>query len=231
MQAPASSPGRRVKNRLLLVCNLAFATAAAATAVIGFVRPSFVGLDTGPLGAMFADQRILVLPLGTGAAWGVFLGSVGLLVWNFVWLVRRPERTPPVHWVVSETPSGPVRVAKEALEAGLRLAGELLPEITRLRVQVDTTTHKRILVTGQFHCAEGTSNLAASQRLRTAMSERFAEMVRPADGGRVEFDLEFQGFAGKLGKKAGEVPPPEPDPSTFTGPKYPIDDETHGGSP
>jgi hypothetical protein len=52
-------------------------------------------------------------------------------------------------------------------------------------------------------------------------------MVRPADGARIEFDLEFQGFAGKLGKKA-EVPPPEPPP--FTGPKYPIDDDGHGGS-
>ena len=223
MAAPAPSPGRRVKNRLLLVSNLVFANAAAALAVMAFVRPGFVGAEAGP--------RLLQLPLDTGSAWGVFLFGIALLVGNVLWLVRRPERTPPVHWVVSETASGPVRVAKEALEAGLRLAGETLPEITRLRVQVDTSTNKRILVTGQFHCAEATSNLAASQRLRAAMADRFAEMVRVADGGRVEFDLEFCGFAGKLGKKAGEVPGPEPDPSTFTGPKYPIDDETSGASP
>jgi hypothetical protein len=68
---------------------------------------------------------------------------------------------------------------------------------------------KRILVTGQFQCAEGTNNLAASQRLRQAMLDRFGEMVRPIDGARVEIDLEFQGFAGKLGKKGAEVPPPD----------------------
>jgi hypothetical protein len=144
--------------------------------------------------------------------------------------VRRPERLPPSNWVVSETPSGPVRVSREALEVGLRLAGEALPEVTRLRVQVDTSVQKRILVTGQFQCAEGQSNLAASQRLRQAMIDRFGEMVRTADGGRVEFDLEFQGFVGKLGKK-GEVPPPN-DQAPFTGPKYPIDDDTNiGGTP
>jgi hypothetical protein len=57
------------------------------------------------------------------------------------------------------------------------------------------------------------------------MMDRFGEMVRPADGTRVEYDMEFQGFAGKLGKKSGEVPPPA-DPAPFTGPKYPIDDES-----
>jgi len=229
MIAPAPSPGRRVQNRLLLVCNLAFANAAAALAVMAFVRPGFVGVDSGVV-PLLGDRRALLLPLDTGVAWGALLASIVLLLWNFAWLVRRPERLPPVHWVVSETASGPVRVAREALEAGLRLAGEALPEITRLRVQVDTRANKRILVAGQFHCAEGTSNLAASQRLRQAMTDRFAEMVRLADGSRVEFDLEFQGFAGKLGKK-GEVPPPEPDPSSFTGPRYPIDDEASGGSP
>jgi hypothetical protein len=91
-------------------------------------------------------------------------------------------------------------------------------------VQVDTSMAKRILVIGQFQCAEGTNNLSASQRLRQAMLDRFSELVRPADGGRVEMDLEFQGFAGRLGKKGAEVPPPD-DGAPFTGPKYPIDDD------
>ena len=115
--------------------------------------------------------------------------------------------------------------AREALENGLRTAGEALPEITRLRVQVDTRAPKRLLVVVMFQCAEGTNNLAASQRLRQALVDRFGEMVRPLDGGHPEFDLEFQGFAGKLGKKAAEIPPPE-DPAPFTGPKYPIDDDS-----
>lgn len=221
-----AAPRHRMTSRLLLVTNLAVASAAAAAWVLAFLRPGFVGIDFGPASSTFG--RVVVLPLNTGLAWGLFLGGITLLLCNFAWLIRRRERLPPVNWVTSDTPSGPVRVAREALETGLRVAGEALPEITRLRIQVDTSAPKRILVTGQFQCAEGTSNLPASQRLRQAMMERFSEMVRPADGGRVEFDLEFQGFAGKLGKKAGELPPP-PDQDPFTGPRYPIDDEPTGG--
>lgn len=223
------APRPRKRSRLLLVANLVVASASAAAVVVAFLRPNLLGIDFGPAGAAFG--RVLVLPLDTGVVWGLFGGAVGLLVWNFAWLVRRNDQMPPGNWVVSDTPSGPVRVAREALETGLRTAGEALPEITRLRVQIDTSAQKRILVTGQFQCAEGTSNLAASQRLRQTMVDRFAEMARPTDGSRVEFDLEFQGFAGKLGKKAGEVPPPLPIDDHFTGPKYPIDDDGTGGHP
>lgn len=219
-----SSPARRVSNRLLLVCNLVAANAAAAVVVVAFLRPGFLGSAIAPVAPMAPDARLLVLGLDNGIGWGVFFGGIVLLLWNFAWLVRRPERQPPLNWVVSDTPSGPVRVAREAIEAGLRQAGEALPEVTRLRVQVDTSIAKRILVIGQFQCAESTNNLAASQRLRQAMLDRFAELVRPADGGRVEMDLEFQGFAGRLGKKGAEVPPPD-DGVPFTGPKYPIDDD------
>jgi hypothetical protein len=219
---------QRVAGRLLLVANLVAANGAVVLAVVGFLRPGFVGLDLGPAGEAFGT-RVLVVPLTTWQSWSVFLGGIVLLVCNFAWLMRRRERQQPVHWVVSDTPSGPVRIAREALEAGLRQAGEALPEITRLRVEVDTRTQKRVLVTGWFHCAEGTSNLAASQRLRQAMVDRFGAMVRPADGTRVEYDLEFQGFAGKLGKKNVELPEP-PDEQPFTGPRYPIDDDAAGGS-
>ena len=222
------APKHRVSGRLLLVLNLVVANAAAAVCVMTFLRPTAVGLDLGPASDLVVG-RAAIIPLNTAAAWAVFAASIALVVGNFAWLVRRRESAPPSNWVVSDTPSGPVRVAREALEVGLRLAGEALPEVTRLRVQVDTSVPKRILVAGQFQCAEGQSNLAASQRLRQAMSDRFAEMVRPVDGGRVEFELEFQGFVGKLGKKAGDVPPPL-DNSPFTGPKYPIDDEGGGGS-
>ena len=222
-----TAPRHRIADRLLLVTNLVVANAAAAFWIVLFVQPQFAGLDAGPLASAFGS-RVAVLPLTTAAAWGSLAVGGVLLLWNFAWLVRRREQAPPSNWVLSETPSGPVRVAREAIENGLRQAGEALPEITRLRVQLDTRTPKRILVTAFFQCAEGTNNLAGSQRLRQAMNDRFGEMVRPADGTRVEYDLEFQGFAGKLGKKAGDVPPPEPPP--FTGPKYPIDDEGIGGS-
>lgn len=224
MVANRPSPARRVGNRLLLVSNLVVANAAAAFVVVAFLRPTFVGADAGA-------GRSLLLPLDTGAAWGVFLGGLGLLLWNFAWLVRRPERLPPTNWVVSETPSGPVRIAREALEAGLRQAGEALPEVTRLRVQVDLSTPKRLVLVGQFQCAETTNNLAASQRLRQALLDRFGAMVRTTDGVRVEVDLEFLGFAGKLGKKAAELPVQD-DGAPFTGPKYPIDDDpTQGSAP
>jgi len=42
----------------------------------------------------------------------------------------------------------------------------------------------------------------------------------------VDFEIEFVGFAGKLTRKAAaETPPPPQDPSPFTGPQYPIDDD------
>jgi len=218
---------QRVAGRLLLVANLVAANAAAVLAVIGFLRPGFVGIDVDAAQAF--GSRVLIAPLTTWQAWLLFLGGIVLLVCNFAWLVRRRERQLPADWVVSETPSGPVRIAREALEAGLRQAGDALPEITRLRVEVDTRTQKRVLVTAWFQCAEGASNLPASQRLRQTMSERFGAMVQPADGTRVDFDLEFQGFAGKLGKKTVELLPPS-DEQPFTGPRYPIDDESPGGS-
>lgn len=219
----------RVADRLLLVTNLVVANGMAAWFVMVFLQPTLLGgslPDSVELG-----ERVAVLPLARPATYAALAGAVLLLLWNFAWLVRRREQPLPTNWVVSDTPSGPVRVAREALENGLRSAGEALPEITRVRVQVDTRSGKRLAVTAMFQCAEGTSNLAASQRLRQALVDRFGEMVRPLDGGMPEFDLEFQGFAGKLGKKAADIPPPD-DPAPFTGPKYPIDDDSSlGGSP
>jgi hypothetical protein len=213
----------RVADRLLLVTNLVVANVAAAVYVVVFLQPGLLlGIDASPLTTVFGNARVALVPLSTPLSWIALCIGIAVLVWNFAWLVRRREQEPPAHWVVSDTPSGPVRVAREALEIGLQRAGEGLAEVTRVRVQVDPRQNKRVLVTGQFWCAEGTNNLAASQRLRAAMTDRLHEMVRPADGTRFELDLEFQGFAGKLGKKV-DVPPPEPPP--FTGPKYPIDDE------
>lgn len=224
-----SAARHRVADRLLLVTNLIVANGAAALCVMMFVKKDvLLGAESAASPGAAESGRFAIVPLSTPLAWLAVFAATGLLVWNFAWLVRRREQAPPTNWVISDTPSGPVRIAREAIENGLQKAGETLPEVTRVRVQVDTRTQKRILVTGQFHCAEGTNNLAASQRLRGVMADRFAEMVRPVDGARIEFDLEFQGFAGKLGKKGAEVPPPEPPP--FTGPKYPIDDDNHGGS-
>ena len=40
----------------------------------------------------------------------------------------------------------------------------------------------------------------------------------------MEFEHEFQGFAGKMQKRTAEEPPPE-ETVPFTGPRYPIDAE------
>lgn len=223
---------QRVTGRLLLVANLVVANLAAALYLVLFVHPSVL---LGGAGDAFAQVlgsgRIALVPLGSLLAWLVLLGGIALLIANFAWLVRRREHVPPTNWVLSATPSGPVRISREALESGLQKAGEALPDITRLRVVVDTRTPKRVQVTAWFQCAEGVANLAASQRLRQALGERFGTMVQLADGARVDFEFEFQGFAGKLAKKGVDlsVPADEPEPP-FTGPRYPIDDDA-GGAP
>jgi len=206
--------------RLLLVLNVVAANAAAAACVITFFRPS----TFGSVEPSIEDRHVLLL-LGKGASWLVFLAAVLLLLINVWWLLRRRQVKPPLSHVLSETPSGPVRISREALEAGLRTAGEAVPGITRLRVAVDPGVGRRIVVVGQFQCAEGVPNLPVSQRLRSALQERFASMVRLADGVRVEFELEFQGFAGKPQKRAAEQPQPVEEPAPFTGPRYPIDAE------
>jgi hypothetical protein len=213
----------RLADRLLLVTNLVVANGAAACFLVLFLQPgALAGPDHQPL-ASHGSSRVAWVPLHTPLAWLVLALAVGLLVWNFAWLVRRAPAAQASNWVVGDTPSGPVRIAREAVENGLQKAGEALPEVTRLRVQIDVRQPKGLLVTGQYHCAEGQDHLAASQRLRGALTDRLHEMVRPSDGARAEIQLEFQGFAGKLSKKAGDLPPPESPP--FTGPKYPIDDD------
>jgi hypothetical protein len=225
------SSAQRLFGRFLLVANLAAATAAAAVGVVAFVRPGLVGLEVdGPVATMFGGERVLVIPLASPVSWSVFLAALLLLLTNFGWLVRRAPAPAPRNYIVSETPTGPVRVAREALEAGLRGAGEALPEITRLRVVVDCGQARRILVRSHFQVAEGVSNLGASQRLRAALHERLLDMVQTGSDVRVEYELEFQGFAGKVGKRGDVKAALEAEPPPFTGPKYPIEPDDSGGN-
>ncbi|MFT4514710.1 MAG: hypothetical protein ACI89X_002419 [Planctomycetota bacterium] len=228
---------RRWSERMLLVSNLIVANAIAALWIATFLQPSVLGTDLGKdATAMSGTNRAMVMSLQTPAAWLAFFGSVGLLLWNFSWLVRRRAGEVPSNWVVSETVAGTVRVAREAIETGLRVAGEVLPEITRLRVQVKLPSSKRIQITGQFYCADGQNHLAGSQRLRQALLHRFGELVQLSDGTRAELELEFQGFFGKLDKNAPEppeptlAPAPDEEVEPFRGPQYPIDDEPIGGN-
>ena len=80
------------------------------------------------------------------------------------------------------------------------------------------------MVRAFFQAPEGVSILDASRRLREVLSERFRDMVHVADGTRIEFDIEFVGFAAKPARK-GEAKPAEEEVPPFTGPKYPIEEE------
>lgn len=217
---------RRFSERLLLVANVTVANGVAALWIATFLQPRVLGADLGPVPGA---QRALVMPLQTPAAWVALALAVGLLLWNFAYLVRRRDTGMPDHWILSESSSGPVRIAREAVETGLRLAGEALPEITRLRVQVRRPGQKRLRMVCQFTCADCQDHLSGSQRLRQALELRFGELVRLTDGMRAEFELEFQGFAGKLGKQVADVPPAQTsEPEPFRGPQYPIDEDEEG---
>ncbi len=215
-------PRRRFSERLLLVVNVLAVNGVAALWVAGFLQPQAIGTSIEAA----ADARVLIVPLQTWGAWLGLFAAAGLLLWNFAFLVRRRDDGAPSHWVVSDGPGGPVRVTREAVEAGLRAAGEALPEITRLRVTLDLSNPKRLRVSCPFSCAEGRDHHAGSERLRAALTQRFRELVRLSDGAKLELELEFQGFGGKVSKSAREVPPVTAHADEgFRGPQYPIDDE------
>lgn len=199
--------------RALLWTNTLLVTAAAGAYLLAAVRPELLPQWLQPVGQ----------PAG-GTAWAVYCGSVLLILANGWALVRR-RRPEALRFVFSEAPGGRVKVAREALETGLRQAGEALEEVTRLRIGIGHGGLKRIRVTGLFQCPEGVNNLAAGQRLRQALTQRFHDMVRPSEGVRVDFDIEFLGFAGRMPKKPEPEPAPEEVPEPFTGPRYPIDDD------
>lgn len=223
----ARGPGSRpLASRLLLWANIAAANVAAVVCVVEFVAPGTLGLGMpfGPGG------KAMLLDLATTTAWVVFLVALSLLLWELLWLMRRGGRAEePARFVLSDAQGDSVRISCDALEAGLRSAGEALAEITRVRVHVaPRAAGKRVQIQAWFNCPEGLPNLDASRLLRRAMEERFNSMVRLPDGTRAEYEIEFLGFAGKLVRKPDDPPPAEPEPETpppFTGPQYPIGDD------
>ena len=79
---------RRFSERLLLLANVLVANVVAALWVVGFLQPHALGVDVGDA----ADgARVLGVPLQSVTAWLALLAAVGLLLWNFAWLVRRRD--------------------------------------------------------------------------------------------------------------------------------------------
>ena len=161
--------------------------------------------------------------------------GAGVLALNMVRIVyfrsgkRREEEGP----LLSHTSEGVVHVSREAVEAGLKNAGEALDQVTRLRVKVLTPGRKKTLVRAHYLAPEGTQILDLSSRLRRLLVERFEQLVRLERDARVEVEMVFEGFYGKVKAKpepepetSPVTPEPEPEaPPPFTGPRYPIDAE------
>ncbi len=217
---------RNVAWRLLLLANLLVASLSALFWVALWVVPTvFSQHPTDESPVAFAVRG------NTPAELAALFGSV-LLVGNVLYLVYGLRPKTPSQHVISETRDGPVKISREALESGLRTAGEKLDEVSRLRVTIDTERKRSVVVVrAQFQAPEGVHVQHASKNVRQAVLRRFDELVKLPDGRRVELDIEFLGFAGKLLKKPPPADPPkEEQPTSFTGPKYPIDDEDPFGA-
>jgi hypothetical protein len=158
--------------------------------------------------------------------------GVLVLILNFwrllsLWPRRDRELEGPL---TSMTRDGAVQVSREAVEAGLRAAGEALGDVTRLRVKIVTTARRRHLLRAHYMAPEGASILEVSSRLRRALVDRFHALVPSDNEGKLEVEMIFEGFYGKAKVRAAEsaaaAPAPTPEaPPPFTGPRYPIDAE------
>ncbi|PIE22196.1 MAG: hypothetical protein CSA62_13460 [Planctomycetota bacterium] len=159
-----------------------------------------------------------------------------VLAMNFLRLVylrsgRRDQEGP----LTSRAANGSVQVSREAIVAALRSAGEALDEVSRVRVQVSNPGKRRILIVAQYLAREGVPILDLSGKLRTVLRERFLGMVQLEKEARLDIEITFEGFHGKLrspqpdaqkeraeeADATGEGPAVHP----FTGPRYPIDDD------
>ena len=169
---------------------------AAGAVVVMYAAPSAVGVFDSDAGTVALPVR------GNTTADLVFAVALAVLAANILYYIygRRPSE--PLEYVLSEAPGGQVKVSRDALEVGLRAAGEGLDEVSRLRIHVEAGGLKRVLVRAHFQSPEGVSILDASQRLRQALVARYDQMVRASDGVRTDFDIEFVGYYGKASRKA-----------------------------
>jgi hypothetical protein len=190
--------------RLLLLSNVAAGIVFSAFWCLVFVAPKSMSSALPPPSQELPGVFQLMVR-GNGWMQIVALLSTCLLVANIAWLLYGRQPKAPTSHVISETEDGPVKISREALETTLRTAGEALDEISRLRVSVDPSGgSKRILVRAQFQAPDGLSIQDASHKLRRTMGLRFQELVRLSEGTRLEMDIEFLGFSGKLVKRPAQ---------------------------
>lgn len=132
----------------------------------------------------------------------------------------------PLRYVVSEAAGGPVRIARDALEAALRAAAEKIVGVTRARVAIESSGSRRLTLKVQIHVPEGASIARAGEQVRTAVREKFEELVTLPEGVRAGVELELVGFAGKPMAREQEDPGASiAEDEAFRGPRYPIPEE------
>ena len=210
---------RAVFARTLSAAHVAFAVGAAILLVSVWAAPASLGEWDGATGRLSLDTQH-----ATGLRLATLVGA-GLLVLDVLYLLygRRPRA--PLRHVVSEGEGGSVLVAREAIEVGLRAAGEALSAVSRVRISLQQAGLRRLVVHAQFHATEGAVIQTASTALRTALLRQFEALVHLAEGARVEFELEFLGFAGRPPKRGATREEPAPPDPPFTGPRYPIEED------
>lgn len=204
----------------LVTTDVLAGVSAAGLAVAFYLAPGEFGAydpETGTVSLVLADSAAVEI---------TFLIAVLLLAANLLYLVKGRRQARQLHHVQSEADGGVVKVSREALEAGLRASGEAVGDVSRLRVAVGYGGPKRVVVHAHFHAPEGAPILQVAEALREVLRDRYAHMVRSAEGVKTEFDIEFVGFSGKRTRKLEVV---DAEPLPFTGPKYPIPEEGGAG--
>lgn len=213
-----------------------------ATDLRSLGRRALWALDVavGVVGALALVGGWVLVQVGGEAAWRrleqlvregpvldvAALASAALLAANvFVAAGARRPRA-PLRFVVSQVPGGPVRIARDALEAALRAAAETIEGVTRARVAIEPAGARRLALRVQIHVPEGASISRVGESARSAVRKRFEELVTLPDGQRADVQLELQGFAGKPVAREEEQPAaPAEEPEPFRGPRYPIPGE------
>src|SRR5262245_45290976 len=120
---------RAVLGRGLVLLNVGAGVAAAVAVVLAWTSPAMLGEWDAARGAL------TLLASRPGVRFVSWLGLFVLIADVLFLIYGRAPRAPLRH-IVSETRDGNVLITRDAVENGLRAAGEALPEVSRLRVSV-----------------------------------------------------------------------------------------------
>ncbi|MEO0481437.1 MAG: hypothetical protein AAF196_18355 [Planctomycetota bacterium] len=223
---------RRLGFRIVLILDVTVAVVAAAFLLAVYLAPGPMSQlrDTRLQTLLLEYPDVYAVGVHSTATWNVLIVvGVVVLIGNLLWLVYGGSPPSPPSHLQSQTTSGVIKVARDAVETSLRAAGESVEGVSRLRVSIEPSGGvRRVAMRASFHCLEEADVGLIGGRLRAVLRRKFAELVRLPDGQRLDVALEFLGFAGRppRQKAAPEEPKVEPkDDDSFRGPEYPIGDD------